>query len=178
MSEADRDAELLDRVLGGDETAFRALYRAHSGAAYAMALRLLAGNHADAEDALQEAWLRATRGLRGFRRSSAFRTWLVGITIRVALEVGRGRRPAPADITAPTVASAPSFDVAMDLERLIAQLPFGYRTVLLLHDLHGHTHDEIAVLLEIETGTSKSQLSRGRRLLRQWLSKTAQGVVP
>jgi DNA-directed RNA polymerase specialized sigma24 family protein len=102
----------------------------------------------------------------------------VGITIRVALEVGRGRRPARADLTAPTVAPTPSFDAAMDLDRLIAQLPFGYRTVLLLHDLHGHTHDEIAALLEIEPGTSKSQLSRGRRLLRQWLSKTAQGVVP
>ena len=85
------EAELIRAVTGGDERAFREIYRRHTPAMYAMALRLLARNAADADDAIQEAWLRAVRGLNAFRGDSALRTWLVGITVRCALEIGRRR---------------------------------------------------------------------------------------
>jgi RNA polymerase sigma-70 factor (ECF subfamily) len=168
------DAELLDRVARGEEDAFRQIYRRHSAVAYAVALRLRGGDRADADDALQETWLRAVRGLHGFRRSSTFRTWLVGITIRVALEIGRAREPAGQLAEDDAVAvPAPPFDVGVDLDTLVQRLPAGYRTVLVLHDIEGHTHDEIAALLNVAAGTSKSQLSRARSLLRRWLSTSA-----
>jgi RNA polymerase sigma-70 factor (ECF subfamily) len=175
MASADPpDAELLDLVARGDEDAFRQIYRRHSAVAYAVALRLRGGDRADADDALQEAWLRAVRGLHGFRRSSTFRTWLVGITIRVALEIGRAREPAGLLADDDTTAlPAPPYDVGLDLDRLVQRLPAGYRTVLVLHDIEGHTHDEIAALLNVATGTSKSQLSRARSLMRRWLSASA-----
>lgn len=165
------DTDLLDRIAGGDEEAFRHLYRRHTAVAYAVALRLRGGDHADAEDVLQETWLRAIRGLSGFRRSSSFRTWLVGITIRVALEVGRRRGPiAPTTDRDLAATPTPPFDAGLDLEVLVQRLPAGYRHVLVLHDIEGHTHNEIAQMLDIDAGTSKSQLSRARRLLRRWLA--------
>ena len=167
------DADLLDRVKRRDQAAFRQLYQRHSSVVFAVALRLLGGNHADAEDALQETWLRAVRGLSGFRGESALRTWLTGIAIRVALEIGRSRQTAtPVHADEPSPANTP--ELAVDLERLIHDLPHGYRHVLVLHDIEGHTHEEIARLLNIETGTSKSQLSRARGLLRRWWSRPAE----
>ncbi len=161
------DSELIRLVKRRDESAFRQLYQRHSAIAFAVALRLLGGNRSDAEDALQETWLRAVRGLPTFRGESAFRTWLTGIAIRVALEIGRSKRlaVAPSD-QEPSTTTVPG--LAFDLERLIHQLPQGYRQVVVLHDIEGHTHEEIAQLLDIEPGTSKSQLSRARNLLRRW----------
>jgi RNA polymerase sigma-70 factor (ECF subfamily) len=163
------DDPLIERVKARDEDAFRTLYRRHTPAMYAAALRLVARRTSDADDAVQEAWLRAVRALHGFRGESTLRTWLVGIAIRCALEACR-RRPheALSDWDVPTVrATAPP----LDLEAAIAALPDGYRQVLVLHDVHGYTHAEIATLLSIEAGTSKSQLSRGRAAIRRWFAR-------
>jgi RNA polymerase sigma-70 factor, ECF subfamily len=168
------DAELLGRLKRGDETAFRQLYQRHSAMAYAVSLRLLGGHRADAEDALQETWLRAVRGLAGFRGDSTFRTWLVGIAIRVALEAGRFKVQKGFAVQASESMVVGEPELLLDLERLIRQLPHGYRHVLVLHDIEGHTHEEIARLLDIEPGTSKSQLSRARSLLRRWWSCPAE----
>ena len=167
------DADLLARIRRRDEAAFRLLYQRHSSSVFAIALRLLGGNRTDAEDALQETWLRAVRRLSTFRGDSAFRTWLTGIAIRASLEIGRARR-ASETIQAEEPSLTDSRDLAFDLERLVHHLPPGYRHVLVLHDLEGHTHEEIARLLDIEPGTSKSQLSRARSLLRRWLSHPAE----
>ena len=163
------EAELIGAVQGRDERAFRELYRLHTPAMYAMALRLLARNAADAEDAIQEAWLRAVRGLRGFRGDSSLRTWLVGITVRCALEIGRRRtRRFDADGDAEFV-RAPDLE-HLDLEAALAALADGYREIVVLHDVHGYTHSEIADLLGIDEGTSRSQLSRARQILRRVLT--------
>jgi RNA polymerase sigma-70 factor (ECF subfamily) len=169
------EAELLAGVRRGDEHAFRQLYQRHSQAAYAVALRLLGGHRPDADDALQETWLRAVRGLAGFRGDSSFRTWLVGIAIRTALEAGRARVAKASGVVAPDPAGPCQPELRLDLERLIHRLPHGYRHVLVLHDIQGHTHEEIARLLDIEPGTSKSQLSRARALLRRWLCDSFEG---
>jgi RNA polymerase sigma-70 factor, ECF subfamily len=164
------DADLIAGVQSRDEQAFRTLYRRHTPAMYATALRLVARRVPDAEDIVQEAWLRAVRQLASFRGDSALRTWLVGITTRCALESLR-RRPWPAieDADSPILTAAPP---PLDLEAAIAALADGYRQVLILHDMHGYTHAEIAALLAIDEGTSKSQLSRGRAAIRRWFARS------
>ena len=165
------DDDLLTRVASGDEPAFRVLYRRHTPAMYATAYRLVARRRADAEDIVQEAWLRAVRQLRSFRRESTLRTWLVGITIRCALELSRRRPALPIDeAELPILSAAPP---PLDLDAAIAALADGYREVLILHDVHGYTHAEIATLLAIGEGTSKSQLARGRAAIRRWFARSA-----
>lgn len=167
------EERLLSGLRRGDESSFRELYRLYTPRLFAVALRLLT-RRADAEDAVQETWLRAVRGLSGFRGDSSFRTWLTGIGIRCALELLRQR--GPADFGSPEVGVESAPHLAIDLERAIAALPDGYRIVLLLHDVEGRTHDEIGSLLGIEPGTSKSQLFHARRALRERLRPAATGV--
>lgn len=164
------DLALVKQFLGGrGEAAFRALYRAHTPALYGLALRLTGGDRGEAEDLVQESWVRAVTALRTFRAQSALRSWLCGVLVNVR----RGRMrvdwrivDAP-DVEAP--ADAMGCDDAIDLERAIAALPEGARDVYVLHDIHGYTHREIAELLGIVEGTSKSQLNRARFLLRSSL---------
>lgn len=164
------DASLVARYLRGrGEEAFRALYRAHTPALYALALRLTGGDHGEAEDLVQESWVRAVTALRTFHARSALRSWLCGVLVNVR----RGRLRADWRIVeAPDVepiADPVGRDDAIDLERAIAGLPEGARDVYVLHDIHGYTHGEIAGLLGIVEGTSKSQLNRARFLLRSAL---------
>ncbi len=162
------ESELIAAVQAGDERAFRELYRAHTPGMYAMALRLLARQSADAEDAIQEAWLRAVRGLGKFRGESTLRTWLVGIAVRCALEIGRRRTPRLDSPLDDEIARSPDL-ARLDLEAALAALADGYREIVVLHDIHGYTHAEIADLLGIDQGTSRSQLSRAHQILRRAL---------
>jgi RNA polymerase sigma-70 factor (ECF subfamily) len=167
------DSELLEAfVRKRSERSFLALYDRHAPAMYAMAYRLMGGREADAADALQEAWTRALARLTHFRGDSALRTWLCGFVVNCCRE--RFRAPlfepiADLDIGQRT----PSSDHAIDLARALASLPAGYRAILVLHDVEGYTHREIATLLGIDEGTSKSQLSRGREALRRRLDLRA-----
>jgi len=159
----------------GDEAAFRTLYRRHTPRLYLLLLRVLGGDEADAEDAVQETWLKATRALDRFRWDCAFTTWLTGIGLNVARSRlrGRPRAPhAPLDALAeaiPAPAAPLSHGGRLDLERAVAALPDGCRAVLVLHDIEGMKHHEIARRLGIAEGTSKSQLFAARRLLRAQL---------
>ena len=167
---ADEDA-LIDRVLSGDEAAFRTIYRAHAATLYRLALRLAGGRESAAEDVLQEAWARAIRRLAAFERRSSLRRWLIGIVVRCSLERIRADRRAADELpelqSVAGAASAP--ESRIDLERAFEALPPGYRAVLVMHDVEGYTHEEIAELMGISPGTSKSQLSRGRSWLRRAL---------
>jgi RNA polymerase sigma-70 factor (ECF subfamily) len=164
------DRMLAEAVLRrGDESAFRELYRRHTPALYQLALRMLAGSDADAQDVIQETWIRATTRLGGFRWESSFRTWLIGIGLNRVRELlrRRGRRPMVEldELNAPVARPTQDGD-RVDLERAIAMLPDGSRAVLVLHDIEGFTHEEIGRRLGIATGTSKSQLFQARRALR------------
>jgi RNA polymerase sigma-70 factor, ECF subfamily len=147
------------------EDAFRALYQTHTPALYALALRLAGGDQSEAEDLVQETWVRATRKLSSFRGESALRSWLCGVLVNVRRERIRTiwRIVDGSDMEAIPAASD---IVAFDLERAIAALPAGARDVFVLHDVYGYAHHEIAHLLGVVEGTSKSQLSRARKLLR------------
>jgi RNA polymerase sigma-70 factor (ECF subfamily) len=155
----------------GDERAFRELYRRHTPRLFQFVLRLLGGVESDAEDLVQETWLRAVERLDDFRWESSLSTWLCGIGLNLCRDLWRRRNGRELDWEPsrdPLAAQTPS-DVRVDLERALALLPSGYRTVLILHDLEGCTHDEIGARLGIAAGTSKSQLSHARRAVRALL---------
>lgn len=168
------DAELVEQVVTqGSEAAFRLLYRRHSGRLYQLHLRFAGGVVADAEDLLQETWLRAARLLPVFRRDGPLLPWLRGIALNVVREwLRRSRREASrASAIDPDDVPAAERDVLarMDLDAAIAALPEGYRAVLVLHDVEGLTHAEIAEALGLAVGTTKSQLFDARRAMRRRL---------
>lgn len=170
----DEDRRLVERFLRRrEEAAFVALYRRHTGFLYALALRLAGGRAGDAEDIVQTAWIRAAEALPRFAWRSALRTWLGGIAIHCARE--HLRRPEGRELPPELAAEAhpPALHRRIDLDRAVAGLPYGYREVLLLHDVEGFTHQEIAGMLEIEPGTSKSQLFHARRALKRALQPEA-----
>ena len=170
-AEGEADPQLVSRFLErGDEAAFRALYDRHSGRLYRFLLRLT-GSAADAEEGVQETWVRACRSLERFGWRSALSTWLAGIAIRWWREECRRRGRTGEEDAAESgfpadVAPFPGEIDRIDLERALGDLALGYREAILLHDVFGHTHGEIAELLDVDEGTSKSQLSRARRALR------------
>lgn len=171
----DDDQALVEAVLQrGDERAFTVLYGRHTPVLYGLALRLTGGRDADAEDVVHDAWVRAAERLGEFEWRSALATWLSGFVVRRWREVARQRSrrdEIPIDDAGLSVDDRRlegTFD-RLVLEQAVAALAAGYREVLVLHDVYGYTHDEIAAMLGVETGTSKSQLSRARRALRMAL---------
>jgi RNA polymerase sigma-70 factor (ECF subfamily) len=162
------DDELIRRVAERqDEDAFRVLYSRHSAPVYGLLCRLV-GRRGDASDLMQETWLRAVRHLALFRGQSAFRTWLTGIALNCYREWRRrhARDTSMSDADARPGRSRAADDVAA-VAQVLAALPPEHREVIVLHDVEGFTHEEIAAVLEIEPGTSKSRLSRARRAFRQ-----------
>ena len=173
------DRELIGRVRAGDPVAERALYDAHVDRVYRLSYRM-AGDDDLARDFTQETFIRAFERLDTFRGESAFSTWLHSIATSVALnglrKVKRFKKR-EADIEEADGISTGRPRAEPDLKRRLAvaidELPEGYRTVFLLHDVEGYTHEEIGAALAIESGTSKAQLSRARAKLRVALADFA-----
>lgn len=169
------DRELVGAILEmGDEQAFRELYRRHTPRLLGFVSRLLAGFDSEDEDVVQETWIRACRRLEHFEWRSAFSTWLMGIGLNVVRDNLRRRGKARRDranqfLNRPERHGAP--ELRIDLERAIQRLPDEYRIVLVLHDVEGMKHRDIAERLEIPIGTTKSQLSRARQKMRELLSE-------
>lgn len=175
------DLELVELLRErADEVAFRALYDRHTPRLLRFVLRLTAGRGMTAaEDAVQETWIRALERFADFSGRSSLGTWLHGIAFNVVREGRRGTRTQPGvgpattrgDGADPVDAAAADGDpeARVDLERGLARLPEGRRTVLVLHDLYGYTHGEVARMLDISEGTSKSQLHDARHQLASML---------
>lgn len=158
---------------------FRRIYRRHTPHLYLFALRLLGGRAEDAEDLVQDTWIRAVERLHSFRWESKLRTWLSGILIHRCRELRRAdQRRSPWFVPESDYLEAriDASQDGLDLEEGIRRLPDGYREVLVLHDLEGYTHEEVGKMLGIENGTSKSQLSRARRALRTFLTASGKGA--
>ena len=173
MTEQLSDRELADLVVHqGDEEAFRVLYRRHTPAVYQFVLRLVGGDAQEAEDVIQETWMRAARGLEGFRWKSALKSWLTGIALNRVREGARKKKRSLVEVEGvwevPAAASDPGQRI--DLDRALGLLPPGFRTVLVLHDVEGYTHQEIGSQLGITDGTSKSQLHGARKAMRRLLA--------
>ena len=177
MSVAGSEPDLVARARDGDEAAFAELYRAGVGRVYAVCLRMVA-DRAAAEALTQDVFVRAWRGLKGFRGDSAFSTWLHRLAVNTVLMERRAERRRHARVLAVedlAEADAPAREapagLRLDLEQAIARLPRGAREVLVLHDVEGYQHQEIGNMLGIAVGTSKAQLFRARRLMREWLRR-------
>ena len=167
------ETDWVRRARDGDGDAIRELHRRYAPRVFAV-VRRLAGDDALAEDWAQEAWIRAIRALPSFRGDARFSTWLHRIAVNSALH-GRRWRERRASNEVPL---APSLEVRertdqavlrVTLERALDGLPHGMRQVLVLHDVEGYTHEEIAKTLGITAGTSKSQLFKARARMRRML---------
>lgn len=177
--EEDRRAaerRLVEAAQSGDLLAFERLYRENERRVFALCLRL-SSDPALAEELTQDVFVRAWRKLGTFRGESAFSSWLYPLTVNVALSERRSRRRRLARIVSTDDVAAlerpaalPKPESGFDLEKAMATLPPGARAVFVLHDVEGRTHEEIAALLGLAPGTSKAQLHRARRLLREVLA--------
>jgi len=163
----------------GDSSAFERLYRTHVARIHSLTRRML-GTH-EADEVTQDIFVRTWQKLGQFRGESAFSTWLHRLAVNVVIERRRmfaiNRERMADDASAldfVTVAPARG-DLAVDFEHAIEQLPAGAREILVLHDVEGYKHREIASMLGIATGTSKRQLHRARMLMRRYL---AEGPAP
>jgi len=167
-------------VREGDHSAARALYDAHVDRVFRICYRFAGEDHL-AQDFTQETFVRAFTRIDTFRGDAAFGTWVGSIATTVSLNglrTAKRFRSRETELVDDVRAAAPPGspiepDLAAKLERAIDDLPTGYRTVFLLHDLEGYTHEEIGGMLRITSGTSKSQLFRARRRLRDALSAFA-----
>jgi RNA polymerase sigma-70 factor (ECF subfamily) len=169
------DEVLVHLVLeSGSEGAFRVLYSRHSPRLFRIACRMLA-SESDAEDVLQESWLRASLRLGSFQWRSTLGTWLASIVVNVSRDaLDRRGRWVDVELEEQLLCVEPVGGAdPVDMERAVASLPAGCRAAFVLHDIEGFTHEEIAEQLGYTVGTSKSQVFRARRALRRLLGGTA-----
>lgn len=174
MNLADIDRLDVELAASGDHDAFERLYRRHVARVNSLARWLL--DTGEADDAVQEVFIRVWQKLHTFAGQSAFGTWLHRVAVNHLLRrrqtAGIARKRQVADenlmLAAPGVLERPDLRVA--IERAVELLPAGAREVFVLHDMEGYKHDEIAKLLDVDPGTSRSQLHRARMLLRQQLA--------
>lgn len=177
----DPDHSLARAAGSGDMSAFEALYRRHVGRVHGVIARLVGHAGARAEDLTQEAFVRAWQALPGYRFESRFSTWLHRLAVNTALMELRAARSRPrTDDDEDVFENLGSIDSAghatalsMDLEQAVATLPPRARAVLVLHDVEGWKHEEIAGELGMAVGSSKAQLHRARGLLRKRLGAHA-----
>ncbi len=179
--------EDINFALGGEKmSGFEDLYRKHYRRVYSICLRMT-GNVAEAEDLTQEVFIQLHRKLDSFRGESAFTTWLHRLTVNQVLMHFRkrsvkselttedGEMPDSVDPDTLNPEAMPIID-RISLETAIAQLPPGYRTAFVLHDVEGYEHEEIARILGCSPGTSKSQLHKARLKLRRLIQQRAEAA--
>jgi RNA polymerase sigma-70 factor (ECF subfamily) len=167
------DLELIRQAQEGSPLAIRELHARHAARVYSV-VRRLAGDDALAEDWAQEAWIRIFRALPSFRGESRFTTWLHRIAVNSALHgrrwrERRTRHETPLPPSLPHAESGDRTVLRMRLERALEKLPDRMRQVLVLHDVEGYTHEEIAEFMGVTPGTSKSQLFKARARMRELL---------
>lgn len=182
------DEHAVARFLAGDVTGFETLVRRHSGMVFTLAARLV--GPLNAEDIVQETFLRAWRGLAGFRGESSLKTWLYSIALnqirarqsslarlRGLFSEGRGGDGPDFslvdNLTDPSLSPEESAALSEERRRLrkaIAALPEEFRVAIVLRDLEGLSYEEVATVLSVPMGTVRSRLARGRALLKETLS--------
>jgi len=171
--ETTRDADLVARCRAGDVDAFETIYTEHAARLYTLACRM-AGSPDDGEDLLQEIFLQAHRKLGSFKGDSSLGTWLYRLALNHCLDFVRSRRAKMGKLTDTLDADGAIEPTApretpvarLDLERALERLPEGCREAFVLHDVEGFDHKEVASLLGIAEGTSKSQVFKARSRLR------------
>ena len=164
MNSADRDAWIQDAQCG-DVAAFERLYRAHADQVYGLCLRMTA-DPTTAEDCTQNAFIQAWRQIEQFQGRSGFGTWLHRIAVNEVLMMRRRQAPEMSGIEHEATDSDMPTDVGMDIETAIAELPEQARHIFVLRAVYGHTHEEIAELLGLVSGTVRAHYHRARQSLK------------
>jgi RNA polymerase sigma-70 factor (ECF subfamily) len=182
------DAALIEAVRRGDPGSREALYHRFKRRVFALAVRIAGAM--EAEEVAQEAFIRIFRGLPKFRGEAALGTWIYRLAVNTALTHRTRRASAPAAdesaveggalaaaLEADSASGPPGGDAVLRarLDRALRRLPTGYRTVIVLHDVEGLEHEEVAAILGCHVGTSKSQLHKARAKLREMLA--ADGIT-
>lgn len=181
------EAELVNELQAGSDSAFDWLVTYYHAGVYNLVYGILSDS-ADAADVTQEVFLRAFRGIRGFRRGSSLKTWLYRISVRQALNHRRWcwrHHRQQISIDADEEGKSPALDLADDdanpfercasnetqavVRSALAQVPALFRSAVILRDLEGMSYEEVAEVLEVSVGTVKSRILRGRRMLREIL---------
>ena len=175
------DFGVAKAITRDDMSGFDALYQQHYRRVFSICLRMT-GNMSEAEDLAQDVFLQLHRKIKSFRGESAFTTWLHRLTVnqvlmhfrkrsvRSELTTEDGEMPETAEIGSEQPSSLPIID-RIALETAISELPPGYRSVFVLHDVEGYEHEEIAKILGCNVGTSKSQLHKARMKLRRLIQQ-------
>ena len=177
------EKDWVDGARAGDQLAFEKLYRSHCDRIYGLCWRMCGGDRALAEDMMQEAFVRAWNKLHLFKGDSKFGTWLHRLTVNVVLSDRRIRvkrlqreQTFSEDIERVLVGDRDVFaGLRKDLEAAIAGLPERARTVLVLYDIEGYQHKEIAEMTGMAVGSSKAQLHRARKLV-QGILKDSESI--
>jgi RNA polymerase sigma-70 factor (ECF subfamily) len=171
----DADAVEVALAASGDAHAFERLYRAHVGRVYALVRRML--DDEDADEVTQDIFVRAWQKLGTYRGEAAFSTWLhrLGVNVilarRQALGVRRSRFLERDEVLDAVPGRASGPETSLDFQAALERLPSGAKEVFMLHDVEGYRHEEIAEMLGLAVGTSKSQLHRARMALRRHLDR-------
>lgn len=166
--------DLIDRCIAGDPLMQRELYDRFASKMYGVCLRY-AGNVNDANDLLQEGFIKVYNNLAKFRREGSFEGWIRRIFINTCIEQYR-KKVKSYNITEAQENTVEDKDLdaidilnAKDMMKLIEELPLGYKTIFNLYVVEGYSHKEIAGMLDISEGTSKSQLARSKGALKKLL---------
>jgi RNA polymerase sigma-70 factor (ECF subfamily) len=166
------DAELLEGCRSGALCAYEALYRTHGGRKKSLAFHML-GDLADAEDAVQEAFLKLYRGIDGFAGNSSFCTWVFRILINACRDQQRKAQRQRPGVLPPQLAAPPSADppLRVALERAVSALDERRRMVFVMFEVEGMRHSEIATVLDVSENTSRSLLFEARQQLKRMLAE-------
>jgi RNA polymerase sigma factor (sigma-70 family) len=181
------ELELVQKAAAGDQGVFRQLFESNVSRVYGLCLRMTGGDVLFSEELTQDVFVKAWENLGAFRGESKFPTWLHRIAVNEFLMKKRAQKrfmqkvittddlshyDRPGGNVGHNYGSAADTDFHnIDIEKAISFLPEQARVVFILHDVHGYKHNEIAEMVNIETGTSKAHLHRARKLLREELSK-------
>lgn len=174
------EEKLISRAAKGDASAFNELLGAQENRMYAVCLRMC-GNHEDAQDCLQEAMLRVYRAISSFKGQSSFSTWVYRVTMNTCLdELRRKKNKQTASLDSLMDAGwspTDEFDTPerhtlaserqREIRQVIGELPEDMRAAIVLRDIQGFSYEEISQMLDINVGTIKSRISRGREKLRE-----------
>jgi RNA polymerase sigma-70 factor, ECF subfamily len=186
LNNAIKSADINSALSGEKMSGFDELYRKHYRRVYSICLRMT-GNTAEAEDLTQEVFIQLHRKLGSFRGESAFTTWLHRLTVNQVLMHFR-KRSVKSELTTddgeipdtidPVTINPEAMPIVdrISIESAISQLPPGYRTAFILHDVEGYEHEEIAKILGCSPGTSKSQLHKARLKLRRLIQQRAEAA--
>jgi len=167
MNDVATPDDVVRRAQQGDVSAFEILYRTHAAAVFALCRRMT-GNDRDARELVQDVFVRAWERLQTFRGESSLFTWLHRLAVNVVLGHLRSTSRHFAEELSDEISGATAsdgIDDRLDLDAALARLPAGARTVFVLHDIHGYSHEEIAQMTGIASGTARAQLWRARRAL-------------